>query len=68
MRKKGGQTVSKKSIAVLLSVIATVAAAVTAVIVFRKQIEELMRSLGKKKDQAPAPEFTPEEVEVFADI
>lgn len=59
---------SKKSIAVLLSVIATVAAAVTAVIVFRKQIEELMRSLGKKKDQVPAPEFTPEEVEVFADI
>lgn len=58
----------KKKLAAILSVIALLIAAVTAIIVFRKRIAGLLSSLKKKETDAPGPEFTPEEIEVFADI
>ena len=53
---------SKKKTAVLISTVVLIVAAVTAIIVFRRQIEEFLGSHKK------SGEFTPEEKEVFADI
>ncbi len=59
----------KKKLALVISTVALAIAAVTAIIVFRERIADLLSSLKKKeKDAEPAPEFTPEEIEVFADI
>lgn len=66
---------SKKSIIILISCVAAIAAAVTAVIVFHKEILDFIDAV-KAKLQKPTPEpeedtgpdFTPEEREAFADI
>ena len=57
---------SKKNIMILISAIVFVAAAVTAVVIFREQIAEFMDSLKNKASKQAA--FTPEEIEAFADI
>ena len=54
-----------KKIAAILSVIALIAAAVTALIVFQDKIASALVSL---KPKTSAPNFTPEEREAFADI
>lgn len=58
---------NKKKTAVIVSVILFVAAAVTAVIVFRRRIGDFLEKL-KGSVKEPEPEFTPEEMEAFADI
>ena len=57
---------SKKNIIILISAIVFVLAAVTAVVVFRKQIGDFFDSLKYKTSKNTA--FTPEEIEAFADI
>lgn len=57
---------SRKSLAAVISVIAFVVACVTALLIFRDKIEEFLKAA--RDASAPAPEFTPEEFEVFADI
>lgn len=57
---------NKKKLAALLSALALVIAAAAAIIVFRDRIADLFSSLKPKKKDAP--DFTPEELEVFADI
>ncbi len=64
---------SKKQIAVLISAVAAVAAAVTAIVLFHEQIAAFFVTLSAKlkKAQTPAapePDFTDEERECFADI
>lgn len=64
---------SRKRIAILISVIAAVAAAVTAVIVFRRQIAAFIEFLEEKfrnpsGKSVPRENFTDEERESFADI
>lgn len=62
---------SKKKIAVLISAVVFIAAAVTAVIVFRSQIAAFLgraRAKLQKSAAAPEPLFTDEEREAFADI
>lgn len=64
---------SRKKIAVLLSAIAAVAAAITAIVLFHEQIAAFFAALSAKlkKAQTPAapePDFTDEERECFADI
>ncbi len=64
---------SRKRIAILISVIAAVAAAVTAVIVFRRQIAAFIELLEEKfrnpsGKSVPRENFTDEERESFADI
>ncbi len=64
---------SKKKLVTLISVIVAVAAAVTAIVVFHKQIAAFFGSVSarlKKTESArePQPDFTDEERESFADI
>ncbi len=63
---------NRKKIAVLISAVLAVAAAVTAVIVFRRQIAAFLQGLEARlqssRRSAPAPDFTDEERESFADI
>ncbi len=57
---------SKKKTAAILSAVVLIAAAVTVVIVFHSRIAALLDTLKPKTP--PAPNFTPEEREAFADI
>ena len=58
----------KKNILILISAVAFVVAAVTVVIVFRKQIADFLMSARARLQKPAQPDFTAEERESFADI
>ena len=69
---------SKKKLVILLSAVAAIAAAVTAIVIFHSEIAQFIASVkaklhrpapeGEAEPAEPGPEFTPEEKAAFADI
>ncbi len=66
--QKGVPAMSKKTVIVLVSVLSALTAVLTAIIVFHAQIGSFLARFTKKPEKSPAPPFTPEERESFADI
>lgn len=67
---------NKRKLFILLSAVAAVAAAVTAIVIFHAEIAQFLASVKAKLQKPacepepaePGPEFTPEEKAAFADI